>query len=89
MCDKFRDINLQMADFPGVNFSAMQHSTDEAWEALHAAECHDAGCYKTGEEESACERRALEFYAWLMSRWDSGIKVIQWYVELVTGWAGL
>jgi hypothetical protein len=46
----------------------MQHSTDVMWEALHAAQCHDGGCYLTGEEESHCERRALEFYAWLLDR---------------------
>lgn len=68
MCDMFRPLHLQMADFPGVNFSLMQHSTDVAWEALHDAPCLDGGCYRSGEEESACERRALDFYAWLMTR---------------------
>jgi hypothetical protein len=46
----------------------MQHSTDEAWQTLHDALCHDGGCYPTGEEESHCERRALDFYAWIMNR---------------------
>jgi hypothetical protein len=46
----------------------MEHSTDEAWQALHDALCHDGGCYLTGEEESHCERRALDFYAWIMNR---------------------
>lgn len=58
----------QATDFPGVDFSLVQHSTDVMWEALHAAQCHDGGCYLTGEEESHCERRALEFYAWLLDR---------------------
>lgn len=62
----------QAADFPGVDFSLMQHSTDEAWQALHDALCHDGGCYLTGEAESHCERRALDFYAWIMNRYTQG-----------------
>lgn len=58
----------QAADFPGVDFSLMQHSTDEMWEALHAATCQDGGCYLSGEEERHCEQRALDFYAWLLDR---------------------
>lgn len=59
---------MQAADFPGVDFSVMAHSTDVAWEALHDAACADGGCYLSGEEESHCEARALEFYAWLLDR---------------------
>eukprot|EP00878_Enallax_costatus_P032947 GHUV01036302.1.p1 GENE.GHUV01036302.1~~GHUV01036302.1.p1 ORF type:complete len:402 (+),score=101.12 GHUV01036302.1:240-1445(+) len=68
VCDKFRDIPLQIADFPGVDFSMVVNQHDVNWERFHDAVCQDGGCYFTGEEESACERRAVEFYKWLMSR---------------------
>jgi hypothetical protein len=68
ICDKFRDIPLQAADFPGVDFSLMRHTTDKMWEALGARMAHDGGCYSVGEEETATEQRALEFYRWLMTR---------------------
>jgi hypothetical protein len=68
VCDKFRDIPLQAAEFPGVDFSLLTHTTDEAWAALGSAAAHDGGCYSVGEEETATEQRALEFYRWLMTR---------------------
>lgn len=68
MCDKFRDIALQEADFPGVDFSLIQHKTDKAWERVSGAAAHDGGCYLIGEEEVATEQRAVAFYKWLMSR---------------------
>lgn len=46
----------------------MVNQQDVNWERFHAAVCQDGGCYSTGEEEAACERRALEFYQWLMCR---------------------
>jgi hypothetical protein len=61
-------MSLQVPDFPGIDFSLMQHSKDADWEALHHAQCTDGGCYLEGEEESRCEQRALDFYAWLMDR---------------------
>jgi hypothetical protein len=76
VCDKFRDIPVQAADFPGVDFSMIKHQRDVEWERLHAAICHDGGCYLTGEEETATEHRALDFYKWLMSRPEQRIAVV-------------
>jgi hypothetical protein len=68
ICDKFRDIPLQAADFPAVDFSLMHHTTDKVWEAVGAKQAHDGGCYSVGEAETAAEQRALEFYRWIMTR---------------------
>lgn len=89
VCDKFRDIHLQAADFPGVDFSLVTHSSDVDWEALHDATCADGGCYLTGEEETHCEARALKFYAWLLDRPESVIAVVSHCGFLVHGMRAL
>lgn len=58
---------LQVVDFPGVDFSMIQHQHDVEWDRVSQATCKN-GCYFVGEQESAAEARALAFYRWLMSR---------------------
>ncbi|KAF6262965.1 histidine phosphatase superfamily [Scenedesmus sp. NREL 46B-D3] len=76
ICDSFRDIPLQAADFPGVDFSLVRNPTDKVWAALHDAPARDGGCYSSGEEEAATEQRALELLEEQGGRPESRIAVV-------------
>eukprot|EP00775_Hariotina_reticulata_P007788 gene7788-7986_t len=75
VCDKFRDMDLQVVDFPGVDFSMIEHQHDVEWDRVSQATCKN-GCYFVGEQESAAEARALVFYRWLMSRPEQTIAIV-------------
>lgn len=63
-CDKRQALEDTQAQFPGVDFSLIESSLDDRWEAGHI------------ESESSVVVRGFNFLAWLMQRPETNIAVV-------------